>query len=293
MQMAANGMTGRPAMRRSFFCLLFLIISCCWLPWLNQGSPVPSTSNVFHSLGGPAGSDVVVMEVAVLETTIGDQYVNEDLWNTAIEQTLPAEIRTMLEENGLRAGLMVGRPPEFLQILTSEKTNPNPRRLHRRLGDPAALSLGNVRSHCEFEVVSDGKTQTVSLPQAQCILQIQAVPNNDHKLQLQFTPQVQHGERSTWSQLSATVGLAKNPVETYSALRWEMALDLNEYIVIGARLDHGKSLGCQFFLSREEQHPVQRLLAIRAGQLPGARTDDNPSSPTMPLASQAARGTSE
>ncbi|HLW64080.1 MAG TPA: hypothetical protein VKS79_02095 [Gemmataceae bacterium] len=279
-------------MRRSVFCLLLLIISGCWLPWLNQSPPGPSTSKIFHSLGGPAGSDVVVMEVAVLETTIGDQYINEDLWNTAIEQTLPAETRTMLEENGLRAGLMVGRPPEFLQILTSEKTNPNPRRLHRRLGDPVALSLGGPHSHCEFEIVSDGKTQTVALPQAQCILQIEAVPNHEHKLQLQFTPQVQHGEHSPWSQLTATVGLAKNPVETYSALRWEMALDLNEYIVIGARVDHPKSLGCQFFIGREEQQPVQRLLAIRAGQLPGGRANDNPS-PTVPLASQAVRSGSQ
>jgi hypothetical protein len=279
-------------MRRSVFCLLVLVVSGCWLPWMNQSPMAPSASNVFHSLGGPAGSDVVVMEVAVLETTIGDQYVNEDLWNTAIEQTLPAETRTMLEENGLRAGLMVGRPPDFLQILTSEKTNPNPRRLHRRLGDPTAMTLGGQRSHCEFQIVSDGKTQTIALPQAQCILQIQAVPNNDHKLQLQFTPQIQHGEHSPWSQLTATVGLAKNPIETYSALSWEMALDLNEYIVIGARIDHAKSLGAEFFIDRSEQRPVQRLLAIRAGQLPG-RTDDNPSSPTIPLASQAARGSSQ
>jgi hypothetical protein len=279
-------------MRRSVFCLLLLVLSGCWLPWLKQQPAAPSTSNIFHSLGGPAGSDVVVMEVAVLESTIGDQYINEDLWNTAIEQTLPAETRTMLEENGLRAGLMVGRPPEFLQILTSEKTNPNPTRLHRRLGDPAALTLGGQRSQCEFQIVSDGKTQTVSLPQVQCILQIQAVPNNDHKLQLQFTPQAQHGDHGPWSQLTAAVGMAKSPVETYSGLSWEMAIDLNEYIVIGARLDHAKSLGAQFFVDRNEQHPVQRLLAIRAGQL-SARPEDNSSSPTIPLASQAARGSSQ
>ncbi|HEV3142710.1 MAG TPA: hypothetical protein VGZ47_02380 [Gemmataceae bacterium] len=279
-------------MRRLSFCFLILLLAGCWLPWFNQRPAAPSTSNVFRSLGGPAGSDVVVIEVAVLETTIGDQYINEDLWNTAIEQTLPAETRTMLEENGLRAGLMVGRPPEFLQILTSERTNPNPRRLHRRIGDPAALNLGALRSESQFQIVSDGKTEDVSLPQAQCVLQIQAVPNIDRKLQLQFTPQVQHGERKPWSQLTATMGLAKCPVEIYSALRWEMALDLNEYIVLGARLDHPKSLGCQFFLDHDEQHPVQRMLAIRAGQLPGLSTDENNSSPTVPLASQAARGAS-
>ena len=83
-------------MRRSFLLLLLLLlISGCWLPWLSQRPTAPSASKIFQSLGGPAGSDVVVMEVAVLETTIGDSYVNEGLWNTAIEQSL-SEVRPSL-----------------------------------------------------------------------------------------------------------------------------------------------------------------------------------------------------
>jgi hypothetical protein len=270
---------------------LLLMAGCSW-PWFSRSPAPPAGTDLFRSLGGPAGSDVVVIEVAVLEMNIGDKYLNEELWNTTIEQSLPPETRTMLEENGLRAGLIAGQPPDFLQVITSERTNPSPRRLQRRLGDTAVMNLGPVRPQCQFQLVTDGKTDAVSLTQAQCLLQIQPLLNGEHKLQLQLTPQVQHGEQRPWSQLTSTVGLAKNPVETYSTLRWEMALDLNEYLVIGARLDRPKSLGCHMFVNSEGDRPVQRALAIRAGQLPVVRPGEAAPPSNAPLAYQAARGTS-
>ena len=43
----------------------------------------------------------------------------------------------------------------------------------------------------------------------------------------------------------------------------------NEYVVLGARLDKGDTLGEHFFLTREEDHPiVQRLLVLRAAHVP-------------------------
>jgi hypothetical protein len=278
-------------MRRFYLGLFALLLAGCSWPQLSRPVFPPEEKSAFRALGGPVGSDVVVMEAAVLETNVGDKYVNEELWNTAIEQSLPPETRKMLEDNGMRAGLIAGQPPDFLQIITSERTNPNPRRLTRRLGDSSVLSLGPQRPQCQFQLITDGKPETIALPQAQCLLQIQPVQSAERKLQLQFTPQVQHGEHSPWSQLGSAVGLTRTPVETYSALRWEMTIDLNEYLVIGARLDKPNSLGCRMFVTDDGDRPVQRLLAIRAGQLPPARpSEGGSSSATTPLAYQASRG---
>src|SRR5262249_4764803 len=101
---------------------LLLLAGCSW-PWFSRSPTPPAGTDPYCALGGPAGSDVVVMEVAVLEMNIGDKYLNEELWNTTIEQSLPPETRTILEENGLRAGLIAGQPPDFLQVITSERTN--------------------------------------------------------------------------------------------------------------------------------------------------------------------------
>jgi hypothetical protein len=281
-------------MRRAWLGLLvLLLLSGCLWDRLSRKPVNQPGADPFRALGGPAGSDVVAIEVAVLEANIGDKFFNDGVWNTAIEQSLAPETRKMLEENGMRAGWIAGQPPDFLQIMTSDKTNPNPRRLTRRLGDAAILSLGAVRPQSQFQLVNDGKLESITLPQAQCLLQIQPLLNGDHKFQLQFTPQMQHGESNPWSHLGSVVGVTKPPVDTYSALRWEMALDVNEYLIIGPRLDRPKSLGCQFFVTTEGDQPVQRMLAIRAGQLPAGRAQEaNPSSPTAPLAYQAARGTS-
>lgn len=226
--------------------------------------------NWMKALGGPTGADVVVMDIAVLEVPAGDRYVNGELWSAADDQILAPEVRKRLDDNGLRVAKVSGRPPDgLLNLLTSERSNRNARQARKRANDTYVTPIGAQRDVLRFQLAGDGAAEPSSFEQAQCAIQITPVLNSDGKLQLQFVPQVQHADRKR-GMLSPAIALAlqtQRPVETFSGLRWEVPVGLNEYIVIGTRFDKPQSLGNQFLVTAEGDRPTQRVLAIRAGRL--------------------------
>src|SRR5260370_28193886 len=66
-------------------------------------------------LQGPTGSDVIQLDVAILEGPVGNRAFNHDLWTLADEQGIAPETQATLEENGLRVGQIGGLPPPPLQ----------------------------------------------------------------------------------------------------------------------------------------------------------------------------------
>src|SRR5947199_266853 len=82
------------------------------------GQPERSLSRLGPAgLGGPAGADVVQIDVALVERPPGDRYVNGELWQLADEQGVTLERKAVLEENGFRVGQVGGLPPAGLQAL--------------------------------------------------------------------------------------------------------------------------------------------------------------------------------
>lgn len=266
------------------------------------------TTSWMQQLNGPSGSDVVHLDVALLEVPLSDVYVSEGLWEVADEQVVPMESKAMLEDNGFRVGQIGGLPPVGLQErLTSERSCVNPRRLQLRSGKATTLALGPTAGRLQFQLRQDGEETPMALEQAQSSLAVVPSLTREGRVRLQFTPQVKHGETSLnfkpASDRSGWTLQEQRPEETFAALRWEVTLSPNEYIVVGAA-DHPTSLGHQSFIRPNERVPVQRLLVIRAGRLSAATAstlaaeadDDALPIPSTSLACQAAattaRGTS-
>jgi hypothetical protein len=237
------------------------------------------------------------MDVALIERPIGDPFINREIWLIADEQTIPFERKSVLEENGFRVGLIGGTTPAGLQaLLTSEKTCVG-RRLFLHSDKSTSLALGPAMAGSSFEL-GQGVGTAASLQRAECILE--ATPSIDKKgaIHLQLTPQVKYGQtqmvpsvaedRSGWALVEQT------PTETFTALRFDIALCPNQYAVIGAVSDQPDSFGCRCFVRGDEPAPVQRLLVIRAwraGPSSGADTtgiSQEHSARVQPLASQAA-----
>jgi hypothetical protein len=277
--------------------LLALLLAGC-----ATGRPANHGSWLEHlyPFRGPAGTDVVQMDVALIERPIGDPFINQELWLVADEQAIPFDQKAILEENGFRVGQIGGTTPAGLQtLLTSEKTCVA-RRLFIRVDKPAPLALGPLLSLCDFQLRQSGGPMPVRLERANCSLEVVPHLQQDGTIHLKLTPQISHGEtqlapgvaddRSGWALKE------QKPTETYPALGFEVTLKPNQYLVIGARFDQSDSLGYQCFIRRGEAAPVQRLLVIRgasAGSSPAARTVDPEtenvsSSRSVPLASQAA-----
>src|SRR5262249_11161808 len=147
----------------------------------------------------PTNQDKVLLDIALLECPVGDPLINdqgEGLWSQADEQVVSPEQKTALEENGFRVGQISGIIPDELQmLLTSKRSNVNPRQ--RRISNdyPVRLLLGPPAPQIQFTVKQDGEPEQVSLDRAQCTFVVVAGFTPDGRIKLRFTPQVEHGDQ--------------------------------------------------------------------------------------------------
>jgi hypothetical protein len=218
------------------------------------------------------------MEIALLECPLGDRFLNQDLWNTgfADEQIVSPQHKESLEDNGFRVAQVGGLIPDQLQeLLTSRRTNVNPRRRRVVAGHPAPLNLGARVPSVRFTIMQDGEPVAIDLEQAQCKLIVVPSVTPDGKVKLHFTPEVEYGETETTFHPAPELPeqwqmKIERPRKTYSTLSWDVILKPNQYIVVGTRLDQPQSLGFACFTERDATSGVQRLLVIRTSrQEPG------------------------
>ena len=245
---------------------------------------------------GLAGDDVVQLDVYLVERPAGDRCISREAWELADEQAL-GECKPLLEENGLRVGVLGGTPPDGLRaLLRSERSCANPRRLRLHAGKPAWIVLGPTTPELSFRLRQDGRTADVDLEQAQCVLQATTRIADDGRLVLQCTPAVRHGlPLATPRPVQDPSGTLRwdvrteQPTETYRALGWELAVTPDTYLAVGMAPERPDTYGEAAFLSAGPP-ATERLLVLRPGR---ARVDGPPADGTNgtapPLAVQAGK----
>jgi len=297
-------------------CMAVLIALGCWalggcLSWDKEHTIARSYG---PPLAGVAGEDVVYLDVAVIERTFGDAFLNGELWSktdeevirSEDEQSVGLERKAALEQNGFRVGQVGGLLPSKLQDLLTSPRCCQTRRIQKHAGSESTLACGSPWPHCRCRVVHEGSSTTVKVDRAQCELAVVPTLAGDGRIRLHFTPRLKHGDLKTafvpmldadgqrhWGRQE------HQGEEVYPWLSWTLTVASNEYIVLGARAENGDTLGEHFFLTREEDHPiVQRLLVLRATHVPTPVGPVEASlGPCPPLALRAglitARGSSE
>jgi hypothetical protein len=267
------------------------------------------TQHTTARLHGPppaavVGEDVVYLDVFVIERPLGDAFLNRELWSEADEQAVHAdgepgvslERKMALEKNGFRAGLLGGAlPPTKLQDLLASQRSCQGNRIQRHAGHETKIALGSVWPHCCCRLAREEQTTAVDFEKGQCLLQVTPELADEGRVRLRFTPHIKHGDvRMEFVPVRGDDGLMRwgmqerQPEEAYSWLDWTLSVAPNEYVVIGAQLGSGDTLGEQFFLSGEDNPGVQRLLVLRATHVPTpAEPIEANLSRTAPLALQA------
>ena len=278
--------------------LIGLLVGCA------SDKPVHSSAwfERWRPFRGPAAADVIQMEVSLVERAPGDSFINQELWALADEQIIPLERKAVLEENGFHIGQLGGNTPAgLLTLLTSERSNVNPRGHFVHAGQSTRVVLGPTAPLFSFRIQQDGEPADVCVGKAQCAFNMVASLTSDGRTRLQFTPQIRHGEKMLAPRAAADgsgfVLQEEWPTQSYSSLGWEVTLAANQYVVVGARSDRPETLGYQCFVRRGESLPVQRLLVIRTRRMAAPSpsetlvdSSDEESSPgrAAPLALQAA-----
>ena len=211
-----------------------------------------------------------LIEVALLERPLGDEYINEELWQHADELIVDLDRRAALDENGIRLGQLVGSPPsEFQQLLLSKRYCSNPQALIFPAGKTVPIMLGSVLpiAHSSYGYV-EGKSRTeVSLDKVRYLLDVTASFMSDGRTKLTFSPKVENGEPILPFQASPDKSIWEVRVEKackkYPDLSWDVTLAPNQYLIVGTRLERERTLGHTALTEFVNESSVQRLLVIR------------------------------
>lgn len=264
-------------------------------------------------LAGVVGEDVVYLDVAVIERTFGDAFLNHELWSETDEEVIRIEDeqaaglerKSALKQNGYRVGQVGGLLPSKLQdLLTSPRCQT--RRIQKHAGHEITLACGPPWPHCRCQLLYDDCSATVEVDKAQCALAVVPELAGDGRIRLRFTPRVKHGDvTAAFLPMLDADGVrhwdrqVHQAEEVYPWLSWTLTVAPNEYVVLGALVENGETLGEHFFLTCQEGQPiVQRLLVLRAAHVPTPAGPIEASlGPCPPLALRAgliaARGRSE
>jgi hypothetical protein len=226
----------------------------------------------------PKGPAFIQMEVALLECPLGDHFINEELWSDGFvdEQIVSPQHKAALEENGFRVAQLGGLIPDELQdLLTSRRSNVNPRSRRVMAGHAASLNLGSRASSARFTITEEGEPVALDLEQAQCKLIVTPSLTPDGKVNLHFTPEVEYGETEMTFQPAPERQekwqmKIERPVKSFPTFGWDAVLQPNQYIIVGTRLNQVRTLGFASFIERDGPSPVQRLLVIRTTKEDGS-----------------------
>jgi hypothetical protein len=260
------------------------------------GSPPADTASA---------SEIVYFDVALVEQTRGDRFLDHDLWELGDEQGITLEMKPLLEENGLRICQIGGLiPPKLQTLIASPRSCPEPRRLRGEPGKPTLVALGPIRRECVFQLAGAAGARRLELPRAQCQLEVVPTLEDDQRVHLRFTPQVRYGDARATPRVEKDPDgplrwamEAREPVEEFPQLRWECTVSPGEYVVVGPHLDHPGTLGPGFFLPEGRGTKKQWLLVLRASRVLVGLPLDETLSGVPPIAMQAgwisARGTAK
>jgi hypothetical protein len=279
-------------MRRAWWAFVLCAAAGCLTP----GGP-PSGASVARSLAPTAPVEGVFLESILLERPVGDPFLDRELWDA----TVPVgsqEARVLLAENGLRAAVLAGNPPQkFQQLLGSDAEALNGRGLTFAGRKEEVVPTAGPHAKCRFRLLADlaGQRSPVALEQARCGILVRPEALDDGRVKITCEPQVQHGERREWLRPSEDgtgfVKFEEVPLARYPALAFDATLGRNEFLLVGWPADQPDTLGAALFGVESNGQPRQRVLVVRVRQVGAtAATDLPPINTRRPsIAAQASR----
>ena len=251
--------------RRGWLALLPLL--CCLTGCLLSEQETPSAWIKRMRPPIPASPEHAMIEVALIERPLGDAYLNKGLW-LHVDEFVTLDKRSILEENGLRVGQLVGAlPEEFQNLLLSKRSCSNPSVMLMPLGQTQPLYLGPVLGRTHYEVNLSKQKLEVELDQSRYCLDLVPTLSPDGKTKLSFVPKVESDEqllpfRPSPEESSWTFKIERAN-KKYPELGWDVALAPGEFLIIGGRVDREKTLGQRAFEQDDDAKSVQRLLVLR------------------------------
>jgi hypothetical protein len=268
-------------------------------PFDKSESLTTTTAHKLPPLRPPPGA--IQLDVAYIEWPADDPQLGDDLWRH-IDQDGPveAETRGRLRQNGFRVGIVGINPPVPLQRMlgmtssfSSEPAAEQTKQLAGRSfflisGAETEVQVSNHYPECGVTLETGGEQVSRQFANAVCKYKIRAARVQDGWVQLEFIPQIHHGDDQLRPEVGGMEWRYQNGqlTETFRPQRFEVRLSTGDMAVITAEEDAPGTLGQLFFRGPaalrpprasgdgseigeptssppEPDYPIQRLLIVR------------------------------
>ena len=263
-----------------FVLALAAVVLCAGCTLIDAGAPGRSPLTPAQQ-----SSDSACCEIFTARCPSSDKRLNAKLWAEIDDQSLPADLRHRLAENGFRVGIVGPLLPEGLTTLLkisehslpdddagkvelANEPNVTKRLLPVRFGNPYELVASHVYDELPLLTKEDGQVSGRPYLKVQGVFTLQATAQPASRVALEILPQLQYGEprvRSTVSEgmLRLETGREK---KSFKELTIPATLAPGQMLVLTCRTDSAGSIGQKFFTELTDGQVVQKLMVIRLAQ---------------------------
>ena len=272
--------------------LLCVVVGCS----LNRGSSDLRPSSVITRLGGQGGQVIepkrCLLTVVILSRPLHDEVIDKVLWGRLDEQSVGADARRALEENGLRIGLLTGSLPDEVDAIVKA---PPPHRVEpvkyiQQEGEPAIIRPVAAVPRASLFLSHQGQATGKEYKDAAGALRLTSRYEGTTSVSVHVVPEIQHGP------MRQTIGALGNSglyspqqfamtngqqEETLRDLTANLTLQPDQAIVIGCNPDRPRSVGA-FLLTEPEpgsDRLMQKVVLIWAMQGKAGAPGTNPGPP--------------
>ncbi len=231
-----------------------------------------------------ASPDAIALEVFSAPAPVGDPKM-EALWAQVDEQLLPADLRTRLAQNGLRAGFVGATVPDALAELlkvTDQRISAEERSLvPLETEQGIVLTFMQPRSGERRDLVTSQTYDEIALLRrvnkqvegktfykAEGRLALRVFSEKDGRMRLELTPELHHGEFKnrvtgsdgimTWKQ--------ERQKQLFEDLQLSATLGPGQMFLLTCLPARPGSIGHYFFTQTGGEKPLEKLYVFRAAQ---------------------------
>ncbi len=234
-------------------------------------------------LGRDGGGRVIepkrcALKVLIIPRPVHDKAVDSAVWSSADEQVVPAEVRRVLQANGLRVGVITGGLPAAVEgaMNAPPPDKIDPAEFNLPDGLNTLVSLAEATPQASLLLNRDGRAFGRDYREASGWFRVTASQDGATGVALRFVPEIHHGPvLRRYDSLSNGVGphntmqfLLKDgqEEETLRDLAATLTLQPGQVAAIGCDPDRRGSLG-DFLFTRPEANSdrlIQKVVLIWA-----------------------------
>ncbi len=254
-----------------------LLVGCA--SWSND-KPTERSANLLPPR--QLNPDSVLVETVLARFPMSAEQELSQIWRLTNEGVCDLSLRQKLDQNGLRAGVILGDLPHLIREqldktaakqttdalehagLAADVDN-KMMQLQCRAGRRKDLLVKpDVRDAFTILSTSEGKYVTgETFERATLLFDLRAMPHGDGSATIELTPEVQHGEHRQ-AFVSTEFGVRpemRRGVRSWNELKISVTLMPGQILLVAGTFPP-KALGSSFFLSKTADHTAEHVLLL-------------------------------